>query len=92
MEKVNIDKNTPERKFRASPVTATIWANEGKTKDGTSNLFRTITLERSYKDKENIWQTTNSFRVNDLPKAALVLNKAFEYISIKEEGDIIGED
>lgn len=87
-----MSKNTPERKFRASPVTATIWTNEGKGRDGEVNLFRTITLERSYKDKDGAWQSTNSLRVNDLPKAVLILNKAFEYISVKEEGDIIGEE
>jgi len=92
MKQVNIDKNTPERKFRASPITATIWTNEAKGKDGAINLFRTITLERTYKDKQDAWQTTNSLRVADLPKAVLVLNKAFEYISIKEEGDIIEEE
>ncbi len=92
MENINTDKNSPERKFRASPVTATIWTNEAKGKDGETNLFRTITLDRTYKDKEGSWKKTNSFRVNDLPKAVLVLNKAFEYVSIKEEGDIIGED
>lgn len=92
MENINVNKNTPERKFRASPITATIWTNEAKGKDGATNLFRTITLERTYKDKQDAWKTTNSLRVNDLPKAVLVLNKAFEYVNIKEEGEIIGED
>lgn len=91
MNSMNLDKNTPEKKFRASPVTATIWANEVQTKEGETRLFRTISLERSYKDKDGVWKSTNSLRTSDLPKAVLVLNKAYEYISIREEGDSIEE-
>ena len=92
MENVNIGKNTPEKKFRASPVTATIWANEAKTKEGETRLFRTISLERSYRDKEGVWKSTSSLRANDLPKAVLVLNKAYEYISMQEADDEISEE
>ena len=91
MENTDI-KNAPEKKFRASPMTATIWSNEVVSQDGRLSVFRTINLERTYKDKEGKWQKTNSLRVNDLPKAILVLNKAYEFISIKEEGDEITEE
>jgi hypothetical protein len=89
METINVDKNTPEKTFRASPVSASVWANEVKTKDGETKLFRTISLERTYKDKDDQWKKTTSLRVNDLPKAILVLNKAYEYITFKEEDDSI---
>ena len=92
MEKIDLTKNMPEKKFRASPISATIWSNEAKASDGQINVFRTITLERTYKDKEGKWKKTHSLRTNDLPKAILVLNKAYEFISIKEEGDGIIEE
>ncbi len=92
MENIDVNKNSPEKKFRASPMSATIWANEVISADGQTNVFRTINLERTYKDKEGNWRKTNSLRVNDLPKAILVLNKAYEFISIKEEGDEIFEE
>ncbi len=91
METINVDKNTPEKTFRASPVSASVWANEVKTKDGETKLFRTISLERTYKDKDDQWKKTNSLRVNDLPKAILVLNKAYEYVAFKEEDNSITE-
>lgn len=75
------EKNTPERKFRAGGVAATIWQNN-IVKDGHEATYRTVSLERSYKDKNNQWQSTSSLRVNDLPRAALVLNKAYEYIAL----------
>ena len=89
---LNVEKNTPEKVFRASPISATIWTNEAMTKDGEVRLFRTITLERSYKDKEDQWKKTNSLRVTDLPKATLVLNKAYEYVTFKEDEESISED
>ncbi|MDD3175044.1 MAG: hypothetical protein PHU51_01050 [Candidatus Nanoarchaeia archaeon] len=92
METIDVSKNSPEKKFRASPISATIWSNEVRTSDGELKVFRTIHVERTYKDKEGKWQKTNSLRVNDLPKAILVLNKAYEYISIVEEGDEISEE
>ena len=92
METINVDKNMPEKTFRASPVSATVWANEAKTKDGETKMFRTISLERSYKDKEDNWKKTNSMRINDLPKAILVLQKAYEHITFKEEDNSISED
>lgn len=92
METVNVDKNSPEKKFRASPVTATVWANEVRTKEGETRMYRTISLERVYKDKDGSWKSTTSLRTNDLPKAVLVLNKAFEYISLKEDSTSITEE
>lgn len=92
MESNEIGKNKPEKKFRASPITATVWTNEGKNKEGDVRLYRTVSLERSYRDKEGAWQSTGSLRVNDLPKAVLVLNKAFEYVTLKETDDAIIEE
>ncbi|PIN87764.1 hypothetical protein COV12_02055 [Candidatus Woesearchaeota archaeon CG10_big_fil_rev_8_21_14_0_10_32_24] len=72
--------NTPEKKFRAGAVSATVWANRGQNQQGEPTEYKTISLERNYTDKEGKWQSTNSFRVNDLPKAKLVLEKAYEFL------------
>ncbi len=71
----------PEKKIRASPISATIWKNFQGRDEGA---FFNITLDRVYKNKEGVWQTTNSLRVNDLPKAMVVLQKAYEYLVLKE--------
>jgi len=36
-----------------------------------------------YKDKTGQWQGTNRLSLNDLPKAILALQKAFEYLTAK---------
>ncbi|MCK4669892.1 MAG: hypothetical protein KAT43_01720 [Nanoarchaeota archaeon] len=78
----------PEQKFRVGCVSATIWGNETK-KDGKIREFKTVSFERNYKDKDGEWQTTSSLNINDLPKAMVVLGKAYEYLTLrdaKEEG------
>ena len=75
--------NVPEMKFRAGAVSATVWQNSGQ-QNGEIKTFNTISMERSYKDKNDEWQNTTSMRINDLPKAALVLTKAYEYLVLNQ--------
>ncbi|MEM2131111.1 MAG: hypothetical protein QXM96_00145 [Candidatus Woesearchaeota archaeon] len=72
----------PEKKFRIGPISATIWKNQTE-KNGSVVEYSTISFERSYQ-KNGEWQTTNSLRFNDLPRAVLVLQKAYEYLAIKD--------
>ncbi|MEM4263915.1 MAG: hypothetical protein QW666_03420 [Candidatus Woesearchaeota archaeon] len=82
--------NKPEKKFRAGAVSATIWKNE-RQDNGKTFAFHTISLERGYKDKAGEWKTTSSLRTADLPKASLVLGKAYEYLILtapEESGSV----
>ncbi len=84
MDTENTGKQMPEKKFSTGAISATIWKNNGKSKKtGESVEFRTIQIDRRYTDKEGNWQSTNSLRLNDLPKASLVLQKAYEYLVLK---------
>ena len=87
MEKVKVESvsgNIPEKKFSTGGLTATVWENQGKSKDGLDVSYRTVSFQRRYMDKNGDWQSTNTLRINDLPKASLVLQKAFEYLVMKE--------
>lgn len=93
MEKTKTTKqeskiNLPEIKFRAGAICATVWKNEGVKKDGEVTEYRTVSFERGYKDKNGEWKSTSSLRVNDLPRAALVLQKAYEYITLKGNDEV----
>ena len=81
-------KNVPERKFSTGVITATVWQNQGKSRTGELVGYRTVSLQRRYKDKNGVWQSANSFRVNDLPKASLVLQKAYEYLVLREQQEV----
>ncbi|MBI5389173.1 hypothetical protein HZB01_02210 [Candidatus Woesearchaeota archaeon] len=85
METKQVGKNLPEKKFNAGPVGVTIWKNKGAGKDGSPVEFRSTQIERRYKDKNGQWQGTNSLRLNDLPRAIVVLQKAYEYLIFQQK-------
>lgn len=83
--------NKPVKKYRAGAVSATVWNNPGKPIEGKEYSYSTISLERSYKDKDGAWQTTNSLRINDLPRAEVVLHRAYEFLVLNKDGDAAEE-
>lgn len=68
--------NLPDKKFKAGPVTATVW--KGVSPKGS--VYYNVQIGRSYKDKDNNWKNTSSMRENDVPKALVLLQKAYEYV------------
>jgi hypothetical protein len=79
-------KKLPETKFRSGAIAATIWSNEA-IRDGKKVEYKTVSFERSYKDKNDQWQSTNSLRTADIPKAILVLTKAYEHLALNADED-----
>jgi len=79
-----MEKNLPEVKFRAGAISATVWKNQGQNKEGQPTEYRSVSFERGYKDKDGEWKSTKSLRVSDLPRAMVVLNKAYEYLVLKD--------
>jgi hypothetical protein len=80
-------KGKPDKKFKAGAVSATIWANEMRDKQGKGFLVYTVAFERTYMDKDGAWKSTSSLRVNDIPKLQLVAHEAYEYLVRKGNGD-----
>jgi hypothetical protein len=70
----------PVKKVKIGGIEVAVWQNTSKE----GNTFFTTTMERNYKDGEE-WKKTSSLRDNDLPKAVLALQKAYEFVSIKQE-------
>jgi hypothetical protein len=79
------EKNQPETRFRAGAVSATVWLNQVKRQNGETGAYRTVSLDRRYKDKDGNWKSSGSLRASDLPRAVLVLNKAFEYVAMSKD-------
>ena len=77
--------NFPEKKFRAGAVSVTVWHNKAQKMYGTEGEYMTVSLDMSYTDKEGKWQSTHSLRTNDLPRAIIALQKAFEHIVLQEQ-------
>src|SRR3989338_4293000 len=77
--------NLPERKIRAGAISATVWLNKGQKENGEESEYRTVSLERSYKDKGGEWKNSNSMRINDVPKAIAALQKVYEHLVLNEQ-------
>ncbi len=75
-----MEGNKPEKKFSTGAISATVWKNMHTSKEGKVFEVHSVSLERRYTDKTGQWQSTNSMRVNDLPKVALVIEEAFRYL------------
>ena len=75
-------RKVPERKFRAGSVTATVWKGVSQT----GSAYYNVQISKSYKDKDNNWKNTSSFRENDVPKAMVVLQKAYEFVILQGQG------
>ncbi|MXZ00021.1 hypothetical protein F4Y93_04995 [Candidatus Poribacteria bacterium] len=76
----------PEITFRHGLCSASIFEQEFE-RGGEKLTVRTVSFQRSYLDKEGNWQQTNSLNVNDIPKAVLVLNKAYEFLTSNSYAD-----
>jgi len=82
----------PVKKFAAGTIQAAIWKNILPLGGGNDNVMMSVTLERRYKDREGQWQSSGSLRLNDLPKAVLLLNKAYEFLTTGDNEDGEGGD
>ena len=73
----------PEKTFRQGSCSASVFVN-GIRKNGKTIEMKKVSVQKSYKDKDGTWKNTNSYGINDLPKLALVANKAYDYLTAKE--------
>ncbi|MBT4541026.1 hypothetical protein HOC35_05925 [Candidatus Woesearchaeota archaeon] len=76
--------NMPVKRISAGAISVSIWQNSGE-KDGRQYEFSSMSIDRAYKDKEGAWQHTSQLRTADLPKAVVVLSKAYEFLILKEK-------
>ena len=84
-EVAGIIPKVPDKKFKAGGITATVW--KGVSPEGRA--YFNVQLGRSYKDKDNSWKTTSSFRESDVPKAVVLLQKAYEYVITQQTNSVL---
>jgi len=71
--------NEPAFKVEFGNMTASVWMNEGD-----KGVIPSVQLQKKYTDKEGNWQNSFSFGTNEIPKAIVALQKAYEKILSKE--------
>lgn len=69
----------PEKVFKAGAVRASIFRNTIE-RNGKPVSIAKVVLEVRYKDKNGEWKSSNSFSLNELPKASTALRQAYEYL------------
>ncbi len=72
--------NKPETVFKVGAVRASVFRNM-VANNGRMVPLPKVVIEVRYKDKMGQWKGTNSLSLNDLPKAVLALQQAFEYLT-----------
>ena len=72
-----MDRSKPRQKFQAGQVSCAVWENEIEV-NGEPRTMLKATVSRHYKDREGNWKTSQSFSMNEVPKAIFVLFQAYE--------------
>ena len=79
----------PEKRFRSGGVEASIFENEIQ-QNGKMLRIKKVEFQKRYKSPQG-WKTTYSLDINDLPKAVLVLSKAYEFLVLNPDSTAAGE-
>ncbi|MFH1256900.1 MAG: hypothetical protein V1494_06450 [Candidatus Diapherotrites archaeon] len=74
--------NSPLKKFSAGAIQVAVWENNGSE----GKVFQSVSIDRRYKDKKGEWKSTHSLKPSDVPKAIVALQKAYEFVVLKETG------
>jgi len=69
----------PVKSVKVGAIEVAVWENSSKE----GRKFFSTTLDKNYKDGE-AWKKTTSLGADDLPKAILALQQAYEFVAIKE--------
>ena len=70
----------PIKVFMVGACRASIFMNQIE-KNGKQLQMPKVIFQVRYRDKQGQWKGTNSLGLNDLPKAILALQKAYEYLT-----------
>ncbi len=76
----------PEKKFQAGGVEASVFENEIQ-QNGKTVKIKKIAFQKRYKSDQG-WKTTYSLDVNDIPRALLVLSKAYEFLVMSTDASV----
>ena len=69
----------PEKSFRCGGCEAAVFENE-IVKAGKRLSIKKVSFQKRYKNVDGEWKSTNSLDTNELPKAILVLTKAYDFV------------
>lgn len=80
------DKQKPEAEFRAGLISASVWRNEMQ-QDGQTVVRYSIRPQKRYRKDDGSYTDTETYFPEDLPKLILVIQKSYEFTTLKERKD-----
>ena len=81
------EADLPIKEFRAGTVAAAIWESKAPI-NGKPYAQYSIRVQKRYRDdKSGQWKTTTYFPPDELPRLALVVSRAFEFLTLRETED-----
>jgi hypothetical protein len=82
----------PEKRFKCGACEVSIFENTITSKDGKKMRTKKASFQKRYKNADGEWKSTNSLDVNDIPKARLVLNEAYKYLTLSKDIEDNGDN
>jgi hypothetical protein len=76
----------PEKSFKCGGCEAAVFENE-ILKGGKTIAIKKVAFQKRYKNANGEWESTHSLDINEIPKAILVLNKAYEYLVVRNDDE-----
>ena len=73
--------NKPIKRFSDRLLSVAVWKNKGTGRDGEETEFHTVSVSRSYKDRNGEFKNTNSLRPDDLSAVRDLLTQAEEFLN-----------
>ena len=75
----------PEKRFQSGGIEASVFENEIQ-QNGKTLKIKKVAFQKRYKSAQG-WKTTYSLDINDIPKAILVLSKAYEHLVLNSDSN-----
>lgn len=83
VEKQKEKQNAPVKKVRMGNVEVCMWETEQTNQAGETFMSKSITAQKSYKDKDDKWQNSQNFNINEAFKLEralrLMLDETLRY-------------
>lgn len=84
--------NRPTKVFRAGCIRASVWANDRQV-NGRTVIRHSVRVDKRYFDeKTQEWKPSDYYFVDELPRLRLVVDRAFEFIALRESNDALREE
>lgn len=79
MVKDNENVQRPVFKVKVGNIDVAVWEH----KTDKDKIYHSVSYNKSYLDENEEWQKTNNLLTNDLPNLQLGLQKAYEFLKIR---------